>query len=324
MKFNIKISKLSIFCFYLINLALVGKKYWIRKEYNVFLLLTGPLTKSEKNALRRFSKIVSRLESRKNSLNLLGIFFYRNPWIKLREQVNDKTYLAIKNIFQIMRPRFNVFWKKNIKDDKGVVEKQIKNNIKINLRWFEKLFIQAANFYGTERIPLKLTVFLILLPAEIKGVSGKYISSLSGVLIEVSKTSVARKRVVEIILHEAIHLYLENNRFNNMLQESIKKHPSLNKKVIKLFEGRNLGFIVKEVINSVISLRSMMFHSTSLYHNLLVYAIEKTENKEIKKFLEGGRMVNDEFMEKIIDIVQEYVKKAARPISRANKQSEKP
>lgn len=84
-KFIIKFNKELNEYYYLSNLALEGKKHWVRKEYNqAFLSLDGPLTIHETSAINKLQEIISFLE--KSNINLLDFFVFQSPGLSYQNK----------------------------------------------------------------------------------------------------------------------------------------------------------------------------------------------------------------------------------------------
>lgn len=304
--FSVKINKLGICYFYLSNLALEGKKFWVREKYNEkFISVVGPLTPQEKKGISLLKQSILSLE--KKQINLLDIFWDRYPWKKL-SSYNE--YKNIRSAFKILDKKWKVFWNIELKKTVIPTKKSLEYNIQKRERLFREIFKNLSTLYGRANLPPFIKIFLVPLPEDIHERGGKYIPNISSIVLEVSNRKSKEKRTVEIILHEAVHLFFENEKyFHNIIK--LENMISLNKKrkLVKPFKISSIGFGIREIAASAITMKPIKRKQLSnKYADLVNYCSIKLKSL-IRDYLRNKRGIDFYFVKSVFSIWQDFMKK---------------
>ncbi len=307
--FIFKINKLGIFYFYLNNLALEGKKFWVRKNYNQeFISSTGQLTKLEKEILMKYQKTVLRLE--KKDINLSDFFYRPNPWMILKKKLSKKDYKIILKTFELFRKRWNSFWNIKLKNEVKFCERNLIKNVRIKRRYIEKIVKNLYILYNPkDAFPKKVVVFLIPLPKTIKSGGGKFIPSIKGISIEGSAARMTKIKTIQIVLHELIHLYFEKN-YRKKLIEFIKIN--INKtqenQLRKSLNIPSVEFGVREIIATSLTIKMTAKNKIiPPYQKLLFYTSQKLQPL-INYYLKNKKPLDENFTKEVLNEWHSYSK----------------
>lgn len=212
MKFKVKYTKLGNHFFFISNLT--EWHFSCKKKYNQeWLKKTGPLIPEEKKALMKFARILKKygFKKKKNKNLYLGIPFIsssqKTGWQRVKNWVNKKEYLEIKNIFEIFQKRFNKIWeedKEKLRETAPVFE------AKLNSKRNRSLLQTLANLYQTN-LPLNKRVNIYLLSGP-RNASPTGMAEFGGRGISITITDPKYlTQSLLIILHETVHFLFEKD-----------------------------------------------------------------------------------------------------------------
>lgn len=197
--FEVHYSKLTYHFFYLQNMSLW--RPFCYKDYNkAWLKITGNLIEKEKTAIKKFGTILQ-----KEYKSLFELIFDENKAPK------DK---KIQEIFKITEKKFQKTWN-NIKDDLPKAKSDLTNLIKENLEITKKIINKLKLFYNADKIYKNTKIHIILLPKTVKSGGGKFVFD-NNIILEGSIEKFSKIRILEILLHEMIHLYFEDHLEKNL------------------------------------------------------------------------------------------------------------
>lgn len=310
--FIVKINKLGIYYFYLNNLALEDKKFWVRKFYNQkFLSATGPLTSLEKKEINRYQKTILRLEKAKKSVNLADFFYRPNPWQSLKKEINKNDFEIVFKTFQLFSKRFNSFWSNELKNEALIGRKNLINNLEKEIPHLRKTCNNLKILYAPSiPSPKKIYIFLIPLPKTVIGGGGKFIPFLNGLSIEGSGARMAKIRTIEIILHELIHLCFEENYRKRIVQFIKEKLDKIEQnQLIKSFNIPSVEFGIREITAASLTIKATSKTKTaSPYRKLLFYTSQKLQ-PFIKHYLKNKKPLDENFIKEILKFWRLYLTK---------------
>lgn len=310
--FKLKIVPKGIFCYYLANLALEDRKFWVRKEYNKsFLAHTGPLSQKEKQALQRFSKLILKLENRIPSFSLLNFFFDRNGEDKLKKLLLKKECGGLESVFNLFRERFAQFWKHTLVKESKNIEKTLTVNLRTQRRLVQHSLKRFSLLYNHPSLPRSVNVFLIPLPAEVISGGGKYMVALGGIVLETSLERAGKMRTIEIILHETIHLWFEEGYFNNLLQEFEEETSQKTKETLFGPLGiPSMYFGIKEILATALTIQSTKrAEKTQPSYIQLLYSASKTLQPIFRMYERRKKSVDKVLFKIVIRAWQSFLKK---------------
>lgn len=240
--------------FFISNLA--EWHFSCRKAYNETWLKNNPLSNEEKDAIKRFRKVLMKygFSVRNNENVYLGIPFIASSsaetWQKVSEWVNKQDYQEIKNVFEIFNPRFNKEWlntEEQLKLAKKELDKTLKNenvNCVLNI---------ISSLYKT-KLKKKIDIYLLASPMT-NGSGGNANLGPKNISIEVPAyiNSETISQVLLVIFHEMAHL-IEKQNFRPFLLNWIKGLKEQERLEIEQFEvyktTKNIFTIIDEMIVS--------------------------------------------------------------------------
>ena len=142
------INQTGIKYFYLSNLALTGRKFWIREEYNRKLIEKRPLNYSERKALKTLGEIISDLENQEKPVHLLEIFFSLKPWHKFAKTAGRLNTTKAKKIFKVLEPRWERFFRKKLIPELINGFRNLKRIIQTNQKFIQTKWQELEIIYG--------------------------------------------------------------------------------------------------------------------------------------------------------------------------------
>lgn len=314
-RFVIKINKLGIYYYYLSNLALEGKKFWVRKKYNEkFISVVGPLNQQEKKSINLLGRLIVSSERKKPSFNLLEVFFDKNPWGKLASSIERTEYKNITKAFDILNKKWRIFWQRELASETAPAKKYLETNIQKEKLFINRILKNLSVLYGQVRLPPTIKIFLIPLPADIQERGGKYLPPLNSVILESSSKKVREKRTIEILLHETTHLCFENQRFFENIHKVENRIPNHEKrKLIMPFRIPSVEFGTKEIIATSLTIKpNLKKRGVSPYLNLLFYASKKLQ-PSINHYLKNKKPLDENFIEEVLKLWKLYLKNNGHP-----------
>lgn len=302
-KFTVRISRAGIKYFYLSNLALQGRKFWVRKTYNKkFISAAGPLTPAEKKGVKLLRQVIVSLEKRR--VNLLDIFFGRNRL----KSVGYSGYRHLKSALNVLNRKFKVFRHKEL-SGAFAVKKHLEENIRKRKRLIDKTLRKLSVLFGKINLPRIITVFLIPLPDDIYERGGKYIPSSSSVIIEVSRRKVSERRTVEIILHEMVHLSFESETYFNDIAALENTLPNgVKRRLIKPFGVPSVRFGLKEIIATATTMGTLETRKLSDNYSKLLNHCSIRLKPLIASYLKSKKKIDFNFLEKALSFWSAFLK----------------
>lgn len=311
--FTIKLNKEAICYFYLSNLALEGKKFWVRQNYNEhFLSSVGSLTTNENNSLKIFSRTIFSLEEKNPSLSMLEIFCGPSPWAVLKKLISAQDYKSIQLAFDSLKLKWSNFWENELSPFVLEIRKNLAQNIADHQKQIETIFCQLSLLYGAFSLPKKIPIFIVPLSQKVRGRGGKYLSKNKGIILEISPRGALELRTIEVILHEITHLFFENEQFFQYIKKFEKEIPLAQKNaLIKLFEVPSIKFCIKEIIATAITMRPTKAQYSKPYSCLL-----QSASRELKPlilhYVKNKMLIDQEFIKKVFQFWFEQAEKEKR------------
>lgn len=327
MKIKTQYTKLANQFFFISNLA--EWHFSCRKAYNEIWLENNPLSNEEKDAIKRFCKILIKYGFLiKNNKNVyLGVPFITSKpaktWQKVNEWVNEQDYQEIKNIFEIFNPRFNEKWptvEKQLKSTKRKLDKALKNeNISHVLNIISLLY--------RAELKKKINIYLLVSPMT-KDFGGNANLGSGNISIE-SPTDIDSETINQmllVILHETTHL-IEQQNFRSLLFNWIKNLKEQERLEIEQSEvyktTKNIFTIINEMIVSALLpegyLSEIITGQDSRIKNR-AYLTNKTNNlsslrhfaalhlyRFIKEYIEKKRGLDGEYIKKTYQIFKKFI-----------------
>lgn len=314
--FKVKVKKLGIYFFYLNNLTLRNVKHWVREDYNkIFLETIGHPIHNEQEILSQFQQTILRLENQDKPIHLADFFYATYSWEKLRKAVNGDDYRIIFRTFRKFKEYFDTFWDKKLREESKIIRDVLTKNIKTNGNYLKKTIRRLNILYGTDQSVndiFKTPIFLIPLPRKITSAGGKFIPPLKSIIIECSSKRASEPRMLEIIMHELVHLFFEKERIKMLFDSAEKKMTPM--EIEKLTGSFNIipsvAFGLKEIIATSLTIKLYskkdFKNSTSLFSQLLCFVSQKIES-EIDLYFEKGKVIDEKFVEKILFFWKEFL-----------------
>lgn len=233
-KFKLKfiVSRWANFYFFVDNFA--EHVAFARKRYNqAFLQQLGPLTRTEKQALVQYHKLIEPLKTRKIYSSFNAAFFKNEAdqnklWQSLRTTLTPREEKTLKMIFKAWQKRFNKAWRKYSKilqNNKLVLNRYCQAN---NLLFFKSLK-RLSLFYKTRSFPNRTEIYLIMMPLATYAQGGRRISK-SKIFLETSsleERSPRLENVALLILHELTHAFFESDEYKQGIIEFFSKQKPL-------------------------------------------------------------------------------------------------
>lgn len=326
MKFDIKYSKFGNLFFFVSNLAEWSP--YCRKEYNKIWLENNLLNEKEAEALYKLKKILKKY---KISVLILSSNNEKEAIKKISKIIPREDILGLKKSLGTFNERFNILWKKEIKNLIFVKEK-----IKKTLIISKKLFSIIKILYSIKKEPEIVEIFLFVNPIIKRSVSGGGGFGKNKIGVECSK--ITRKNnqkqmLQRVIIHEIVHSSFEFN-----LKEKIKKFlesdqfkSKYEKNIIKskIYKQTHsiLGTVKEMILASLIPegyLAEKFFDFNVLdnsrkrkcvkekrleknYYDLMIYAILKLY-KEAKEYSENKKSIDDIYIESAIECWMDFEK----------------
>lgn len=230
MKFKFIIKKWANFYFFVQNLS--EWHFSNRKSYNQYWKgKLGPLSKEEKKALKKIKQIHSKYGFG-GQYPYLGRFFYlrKNPWKTLEKQLAKRELIALKNIFSVFQPKFEILWKKDLpllKKWKKKLQKEVNKKSLIT-----PINNTLSALYNTPPLNKDFRAYLLFsTPTGLGGTAN--LKKNQAITLDLSKYPLKKINIAMAMLwHEMTHAYFETYYFLPML---IKKFPQ-DKKTIELIK----------------------------------------------------------------------------------------
>lgn len=303
------VNQIGIEYFYLSNLALAGRKFWIREEYNQKFIEGHPFGYVEWRAVRTLGKIISDLESREKQIHLLEIFFSPKPWQKLAKAAGRPVAVKVKKIFKLLKPRWEKFFREKLTPE--IIEglKNLKRVIRINQKFIQAKWQELEIIYGYSPPNRTVTVFWIPLPKEIRTGGGKYLPALNAILLEANSVRAGQSRTLEIILHESIHLLLETEHFQediNRIETEIPK--KIKKKILLRYNIPSLSFGLREIIATALTITPPSLSGSTPYTKLLAAAPSSLQPL-LEKYSSEGKVIDLYFIRHVLKFWMDQLKK---------------
>jgi hypothetical protein len=211
MKFDVKYSKFGNLFFFISNLAEWSP--YCRKEYNKIWLKNNPLNKKEAKSLYKLRKILKKY---KISVLILSSKNESEAIKKISKIIPQEDISDLKNSLRTFNERFNILWRKEVKNLISIKEK-----IKKTLIISKKLFSIIKILYGIKKEPRVGEIFLFtnpILKRPINGGSGFGKDKIGIECSKITKTNNIKQMLQRAIIHEIVHASFENN-----LKEKTKK-----------------------------------------------------------------------------------------------------
>lgn len=303
--FKIKTKKSSIYFFYLNNLALSGVKHWVREDYNkLFLETTGHLTQSEQEVLLQFQQTILRLEKQNKSIHLADFFYATYPREKLKEVIDSDSFKIIFKAFRKFKKRFDIFWNQKIKEENKIIQDVLAKNMKGNKNYLRETIKKLSILYGSSQLIddiFKTPIFLIPLPKEITSAGGKFIPPLKSIIIECSGKRASELRMLEIIMHELIHLFFEKETIETLFDSAEKKLNSAEReKLTTPFSIPSVSFGLKEIIATILTIKLIPPTENSSSFSQLFYFVSQKIESRVDLYFREGKAIDEEFVEKVL------------------------
>ncbi|KKQ21743.1 MAG: hypothetical protein US36_C0014G0003 [Candidatus Wolfebacteria bacterium GW2011_GWC1_37_10] len=213
MKFNFIISKWANFYFFASNLT--EWHFSCRKDYNLTRIKeTGPPTEKELVSLNEFKKILLKYK-----FDLAKIFYIHNEkeiWQKLEKIVKKSEFEKIESVFKILKPRFELIWKKS---EKQLNKRVILFKSLLNKTEYQNLLNNLCLFFDNKKSIEEIGIIALISP-----LSGEAITAAGGanidnkhITLEIPDLKINNWELeysFGIIAHEIAHLLFK--RLNNI------------------------------------------------------------------------------------------------------------
>lgn len=326
MEFDIKYSKFSNLFFFASNLAEWSP--YCRKEYNKIWLENNPLNKNEAEALRKLRKILKKY---KISVLMLSSNNEREAIKKISKIIPQKDISDLKKSLRIFNERFNILWKKEIKNLLF-----IKGKTKKTLIISKKLFSVIKILYGIKKEPKTAEIFLFTSPITKRPVSGGGGFGENKIGVEcskITKNNNQKQMIQRVMIHEIAHSSFEFNlkeKIKNFLDSDHFKN-KYEKNVIKskIYKQTHsvLGTIKEMILVSLIPegyLAEKFFGFNVLdnlrkrkcikekgleknYYDLMTYSVFKLY-EEAKEYSENKKPIDNIYIERTIKCWMDFEK----------------
>lgn len=289
MEFSTIINKQANFYFFIQNLS--EWHFSCRKQHNIFWEKElGGFSKEENNALKKFREIHTKYPFGKS---YLGRYFFieKNPWKILKEKLSKEEYEEIKNIFNLLKEKFEKLYKKNrpnIKNWQNILNKNL-NAQK------EEINNILGRLYNTDPLEKNIDVYL-LFSSEKQNGGGANIGDGS-VSVEVSRCPFNQEnRIRGIIWHELIHLYFEKGYFLDTLHKEFE------------FDEEKISYI-KEIIDSLLFPNGVLGKSILGVKRESLNSRISIENKGkllklTERYVEEKRKFDEKYIKKINNYIE--------------------
>lgn len=249
MKIEFKVSKLSNLFFFVSNLS--EWHFSCRPAYNQeWVKETGPLNKKEINALNEFKKIIKKygfFYDKKNKSKYLGKIFYfyaeNEIWKQLEKTVNKKEFSKIKDIFEILTPRFQKIWDaRALKSRIKTIEKSFSSSN------YQKALKDFENILGNKSVN-KINIIALFSPLKGEGMTAAGGANIgkNNVTLEIPKLKRNTWEFdysVGVIMHEIGHNLIPLST-KNIIKKTLKKSGLL--KNIKQFPEQSINSFIEEL-----------------------------------------------------------------------------
>lgn len=321
MKFEFKISKLANQFFFISNLS--EWHFSCRKEYNQFWLKkTGRLSKNERGALKQFKNIQKKYKFGKidGKTIYLGTPFIVSQegriWENFKKWVNENEFKKIKEIFGILKKRFEIIWL-----EEGLKLKKFKKFLirEMDSEKNQRILSYLSKFYN-KKLPYgkNINIYLFAIPKESSGIGGSALPDKKGITLEVRGLENINDYIL-VILHEVAHSFLDEDSIKK-IQQIMRKYQLPSHKLIR--KG-GTGLIRELILCSLIpngylaekyfkipvqkpkgvkmekSRQNMRFLEKSAVFYLYPLA---------KKYIDGKKVLDDNYIEKTIKIIIHILK----------------
>lgn len=266
--FKIYPSKLVYHFFYLQNMSLW--RSFCYKDYNrVWVKIIGTLTKKEEIGIKKFKTIMQKQ--------------YRD----LFDSVFNKGVLPddkeVQEVFKITEKNFQKIWD-SIKGNLPKAKNDLANLIEDHLEIIKKIINKLKIFYKTDKLGEITNIYIILLPNTVKSGGGKFVAD-NNIVLEGSIERFNKLRILEILLHEMIHLY-----FENFLEKEL--YPQFSKEIDY--------HILKEIVASSLIPKGYLSHQfLNMPINLSAKNIQLIRLS--KNYIKSNKPIDDYFIKKCIE-----------------------
>ncbi len=225
---------------------------------------------------------------RKKTIKEFKIFFqknYKNYW-KILDFIFNKNKLPdnkkIKRIFKLTEKRFEKIWI-SIKKDLPLAKINLKKLINKNSKNTQKIIEKIKIFYNTNTIIKNTKVYIILLPKTVESGGGKFIPK-NNVVLEGNINRFTQIIMLEILIHEMIHLY-----FEDYLKQTL--YPKFSKQIDY--------YKLKEIISSSLIPKGYLSHHF-LKEKLNSYTKNFSLIKLAEKYIKLTKPIDNSFIKECI------------------------
>jgi hypothetical protein len=219
MKFYISVDKLSVFYFFIQNLA--EWHFSNQRDYNtLWRKELGQFSPDEESAIKRFKEIHLRYSFGKL---YLGKYFFleTDPWTILRQNLPKEDFAKLENIFSLLAGKFDLFWSKEI-----VYLNRWQKELDRNLNGFQltKSIIDILKIIFNTSVENDAEVKIHLLSSSTNHTGGGASIGSHNITVEASRYSLKNvNHVIGIIWHETIHACFQNQYFFPLILERFSR-----------------------------------------------------------------------------------------------------
>ena len=270
MRFEVKYSKLSYHFFYLKNLTMKWRS--CHREYNeAWLKIITEFSDYERKLIDKFWQILSDQAIYKKTRDY--IFNYE----KLPE------HYEIREIFQGTEKNFLKLWKALSKDF-DIAKKNLEANIIEHSDEIHQALEILEKFYASKINANQTGIYLMVLPETVASGGGKFISP-NNVLLEGNKERFKSIKIINILIHEMIHLYLEDN---------------LKVKIYPEFSNQINYDEFKEIISSLFVPEGYL--TKEFFGVKKEFAGEEIKMLNmVEQYIKSGKQIDEHFVKKVLD-----------------------
>lgn len=223
MKFVPIVSKNANFYYFLHNFAKIKEPFHYRK-WNISLWRKEiSFTKKENLSFKRFNKIHFKYFPKV----YIGKYFFlsQSPWVDLKKEISSKDLNVLREIFEILKKKFEVIYSKDLSNLKKWEIKLKKENRKLEENFLTKSITnKLRKFYNAVPQTKEVRAYLLLnsLKNNTSGERGRGLDGKS-IMIELSRCSLNKiNYILGIIWHEIIHCQFESYHLKKLLFSILK------------------------------------------------------------------------------------------------------